>query len=76
VAGHDQAIVQAVSLGNLELSQFLPLVADSLLTSLDLLANACDIFARLCVEGIEAERGTVPLARPQQHGHAHRAGRA
>jgi aspartate ammonia-lyase len=53
-AAHDQAIFQAVSLGNLELSQFLPLVADSLLTSLDLLANACDIFRRLCVEGIEA----------------------
>ena len=31
VMGHDQMIVQAVSGGNLELSQFLPLVADSLL---------------------------------------------
>ena len=54
VLGRDQMIVQSVSLGNLELSQFLPLVADSLLTSLDLLTNACDIFRRLCVEGIEA----------------------
>jgi aspartate ammonia-lyase len=53
-AAHDQAIFQAVGMGNLELSQFLPLVADSLLTSLDLLANACDIFRRLCIEGIEA----------------------
>jgi aspartate ammonia-lyase len=53
-AAQDQAIFQAVSMGALELSQFLPLVADSLLTSLDLLTNACDIFARLCVEGIEA----------------------
>ena len=41
--------------GNLELNQFLPLVADSLLTSLDLLTGACDIFARLCVAGIEAD---------------------
>lgn len=56
VMGHDQMILQAVGGGNLELSQFMPLVADSLLASLDLLANACDIFARLCVEGIEADR--------------------
>jgi aspartate ammonia-lyase len=55
ILGHDQAIVQAASAGNLELSQFLPLVADSLLSSLDLLAGACDIFARLCVAGIEAD---------------------
>jgi aspartate ammonia-lyase len=55
VMGHDQAILHAASGGNLELSQFLPLVADSLLTSLDLLGGACDIFARLCVAGIEAD---------------------
>jgi aspartate ammonia-lyase len=54
--GHDQTIVQAVGAGNLELSQFLPLVADSLLTILDLLARACDVFARHCVAGIEADR--------------------
>jgi len=55
VMGHDQMIFQAVSLGNLELSQFLPLVADSLLTSLDLLTNACDVMARLCIDGIQAD---------------------
>ena len=55
VMGHDQMILQAVGGGNLELSQFLPLVADSLLTSIDLLTNACDIFARHCVSGIEAD---------------------
>ncbi len=64
VMGHDQVVLQAVSLGNLELSQFLPLVADSLLTSLDLLTNACDVFARLCVVGIEAD-----LARCLEHVH-------
>ena len=42
-------------MGNLELNAFLPLIADCLLGSLDLLANACDIFRRLCVEGIEAD---------------------
>jgi aspartate ammonia-lyase len=55
VAGYDAMIFQAVGGGNLELSQFLPLVADSLLTSLDLLTNACDVFARHCVAGIEAD---------------------
>jgi aspartate ammonia-lyase len=55
VMGYDQMIVQAVALGNLELSQFLPLAADSLLNSLDLLGNACDIFARHCIAGIEAD---------------------
>ncbi len=55
VMGHDQMILQAVAGGNLELSQFLPLVADSLLGSLDLLSNTCDVFARLCVSGIEAD---------------------
>ena len=54
VMGHDQMICQAVNGGNLELSQFLPLVADSLLGSLDLLTAACDMFTRLCVAGIEA----------------------
>ena len=52
--GHDQIVLQAVSAGNLELSQFLPLAADSLLTAIDLLTAACDLFARFCVVGIEA----------------------
>ena len=56
VMGHDQIVLQAAAAGNLELNQFLPLVADSLLGSLDLLAGACDIFARFCVAGIEADR--------------------
>jgi aspartate ammonia-lyase len=64
VMGHDQMIVQAVSAGNLELSQYLPLVADSLLVSLDLLANACEIFARRCVAGLEANQ-----AQCQAHVH-------
>jgi aspartate ammonia-lyase len=54
VMANDQAIAQACSLGNLELNAFLPLVADSLLGSLDLLANACSILRRFCIEGITA----------------------
>ncbi len=55
VMAHDQAITLACSLGNLELNAFLPLVADALLDSLDLLTNAGDVFRRLCVEGLEAD---------------------
>ncbi|MCC6124038.1 MAG: aspartate ammonia-lyase [Pirellulales bacterium] len=56
VFGYDLMIVQAASGGNLELNHLYPLIADALLNSLDLLTNACDIFARHCVDGIEADR--------------------
>ncbi len=55
VMANDQAIAQACSMGNLELNAFLPLIADALLGSLDLLRNACEIFRRNCVAGIEAD---------------------
>jgi aspartate ammonia-lyase len=53
--GYDQVIAMAASMGNLELNPFMPLIAMALLDSLDLLANACDIFRRLCVNGISAD---------------------
>ncbi|MFB3893823.1 MAG: aspartate ammonia-lyase [Phycisphaerae bacterium] len=65
VMANDQAIAQAVAMGSLELNAFMPLVADCLLGSLDLLTNACSIFRRLCVEGIEAD-----VARCRRHVHA------
>jgi aspartate ammonia-lyase len=52
---NDQAITLAVSSGSLELNPFLPLVADALLGSLDLLASSCRILARACVSGIVAD---------------------
>ncbi len=55
VMANDAAIAHAVSMGSLELNPFLPLVADCLLTNLDLLASACSIFRRLCVDGLEAD---------------------
>ncbi len=54
VIANDQAITLACSLGSLELNAFLPLIADRLLDSLDLLANACSLFRRFCVAGLEA----------------------
>jgi aspartate ammonia-lyase len=55
VCANDQAIAQACALGSLELNPFLPLVADALLGSLDLLTNACSMLRRFCVAGLEAD---------------------
>jgi len=55
VMSNDQTIAQACAMGNLELNAFLPLIADALLGSLDLLRNACRIFREHCVIGIEAD---------------------
>jgi aspartate ammonia-lyase len=55
VMSNDQAIAQACAMGNLELNAFLPLVADALLESLDLLRNSCRILREQCVAGIEAD---------------------
>jgi aspartate ammonia-lyase len=49
-------------MGNLELNAFLPLVADALLGSLDLLGNSCRIFREYCVSGMEADE-----SRCRQH---------
>jgi aspartate ammonia-lyase len=66
VSANDQVIMQACSAGNFELNQFMPLIADALLNSLELLGRACDIFTRHCVRGIEADedrcRATVESA--------------
>jgi aspartate ammonia-lyase len=64
VMANDQALTMACSMGSLELNPFLPLVADALLGSLGLLAAACSVFRRLCVEGIEADE-----ARCRAHVH-------
>jgi aspartate ammonia-lyase len=55
VMAHDQAIAAAASAGSLDLNPFLPLIADCLLESIDLLARSCEILRRNCVEGIEAD---------------------
>jgi aspartate ammonia-lyase len=55
VIGHDATITMACAAGSLELNPFLPLVADCLLESLDLLARADDILRRHCIDGLEAD---------------------
>jgi len=52
--GYDQTLTMAAAMGNLELSQFMPLIADCLLGEIDLLSNACRTLREHCVAGIEA----------------------
>ncbi len=54
VMAHDQEINLVVMSGELELNAFLPLAADALLDSLNLLERADHIFASLCIKGIVA----------------------
>lgn len=51
VLGNHQVMAHAASLGSLELNAFGPLLAETLLESLDLLANACRALARDCLAG-------------------------
>jgi aspartate ammonia-lyase len=52
--GNDIIIAQACSAGNLELNQFLPVVAEALLGSLTILSKAALVLNRNCVSGITA----------------------
>jgi aspartate ammonia-lyase len=52
---NDSVIAQACAMGHLELNPFLPLVADKLLESIDLLANSTRILRDLCIRGIVAD---------------------
>jgi aspartate ammonia-lyase len=56
VLASDNAVSLACASGSLELNPFLPVVADHLLGSVDLLSRACVMFARHCVKGLEADR--------------------
>lgn len=54
VMGHDMVIAQSASGGNLELNQYMPLIAHSLLESVDLLTHASNIFRVHCIQDLKA----------------------
>jgi aspartate ammonia-lyase len=54
VMGNDQVIAHACSAGNLELNQFMPLIADIFLECLTLLNHANLVFREHCISGITA----------------------
>jgi fumarate hydratase class II len=66
VLGNDAAVTFAGSFGNFELNVMMPVMAHNLLQSIELLATACDVFARRCVAGLEADqekcRGNLELS--------------
>ncbi|MCW5724043.1 MAG: class II fumarate hydratase [Maricaulaceae bacterium] len=54
VMGNHAAITVAGSQGHFELNVFKPVMADAMLQSIRLLADACDSFRKNCVDGIKA----------------------
>ena len=65
VAGNHTTITLAGGRGNFELNVMMPVMADAVLESVVLLANASEVFAERCVAGIEAneERARELLER-------------
>jgi fumarate hydratase class II len=59
VIGNDTAISVAGSQGNFELNVFKPVIIHNLLHSISLLSDACPLFAKYCVDGIEANRERI-----------------
>lgn len=55
VMGNDQVIAAAAAGGQLELNAFLPLIAHCLLSSLEIITRAADIFREKCICGIRAD---------------------
>lgn len=56
VIGNDAVVTAAAQSGQLELNAFVPVLAESLLESLELLEAACRIFRERCIIGIEPDR--------------------
>lgn len=57
VTGNHQTLTLANTHGNFELNVMMPVMAHSMLQSIDLLTNSVEAFRSKCVEGIEADRG-------------------
>lgn len=56
VIANDLAITMGAQAGEFELNPMLPLIADNLFNSLDLLARAVTLFVERCITGITADR--------------------
>ena len=59
VIGNGMTVTVAGASGNFELNVYLPVIAYSLLQSIDLLASATDSFNDHCAAGIEANRERI-----------------
>lgn len=68
VLGNDVIINSCVAAGQLELNHTAPMIAFSMLESLEMLINANKLFRERCIEGIEANREEIK--RKVEHSHA------
>jgi len=68
VMAHDTEIGLVAYHGELELNAFLPLLADALLSILELLERADRIFAERCIRGIRADRARCRAILEQTRG--------
>lgn len=59
VIGNDMTVGFAGALGNFELNVYMPVIAYSVLQSIDLLAGSCNSFGKNCVEGLEPVREKI-----------------
>jgi len=55
VMANDTAVTMAAAHGDFELNAFMPLVADSILESLELMTEAARLFREKCIEVLEAD---------------------
>ncbi len=56
VIGNDLAITIGGQSGNFELNVMMPMMAYNLLQSIKLISNVSDIFAKRCIDGIQADK--------------------
>ena len=56
VIGNDLAITIGGQSGNFELNVMMPMMAHNLLQSIKLLSNVSGLFAKRCIDGIQADR--------------------
>ncbi|PKN77700.1 MAG: aspartate ammonia-lyase [Candidatus Cloacimonetes bacterium HGW-Cloacimonetes-1] len=61
VINDDNLISLAAASGQLELNAYMPLIAHTLLKSLQLLTNTCTMFAEKCVTGIHANQAQCQM---------------
>jgi len=59
VIGNDTTITWGAASGNLELNTMMPLIAHSLLESIEILTNGIEMFDKLCVKGIQANKKRI-----------------
>jgi len=67
VLGNDVIINQCVAGGQFELNQNIPLIAFSILESLEMLINANKILREKCIDGIEANREEIKKQVENSH---------